>query len=372
MQKQQQQHAPGAPERDILRLHRAGELVERKSDLIAVDAHASVWTALAMMETNRVQCLPVKGAAGHWVTSASMQQQPNQPEADLIAIISLADIGRWLANFTAPPWRSAAELVAFLHRTQVIEVVGQTPESRTLWTIPAASSIIAALEPLATGSHRVLVAWDPATAVLETTPVSPTLPVSSPTSTRSSSSGPTSLRLCSQTDAVRLIHALRPTFPAINAALQQSLVSLGLLTDPRIAAIAPREPAVTAVRSLADAAGAYQAMAVVDPATGALAAQWSWTDVRDPDALVRALTDPAVVVQQLTSAGGGRDDDQMVVVPAAEGSHAVSLDDVLERLVFAHAHRAWIVDSVSGAVVGIITLTDVLRVVLQVAAEDNE
>ncbi|KAI9159387.1 hypothetical protein H9P43_008727 [Blastocladiella emersonii ATCC 22665] len=382
---QHAQHAPGAPERDSMRWHRAAELVARKRDVVDAHAHTSVWEVLGRMALHEVQAVPVWGEPAHWIAAggvtATVEHGANKV---YIGMVAVADVARWLANF--PQWSDAEALIAFLARTPVSDLIGQTPESRSLWIAPADANLVAIMEPLAKGLHRWLVEIR-GSPDADVEPIEMGAPLNPAAAAHAKSPSPLKMhhhtsavpgaaaafRLCTQTDVVRFIHANRPSFPAVNIAAQQSLESLGLIraastsssdasAPPLVLTVTTRTAAVDAIRLLVGAlVGALAVVDAHDPSR--IVGSWSWADLRHPDTLVRALVDPAVVVGQLLD----------TVKPPVLVTRDETLEGVLDRLVYAREHRAWVVDDAdkAGPLRGVVSLTDVIRQCLQATLHEG-
>jgi predicted transcriptional regulator len=57
---------------DVLHDTSVGTLVAHKSDLIDIEAHESVLSALSVMQNNQISAIPVYGAKRHWIAAGGI------------------------------------------------------------------------------------------------------------------------------------------------------------------------------------------------------------------------------------------------------------------------------------------------------------
>ncbi|KAJ3362631.1 hypothetical protein GGF31_001553 [Allomyces arbusculus] len=328
-------------------------LVARKRDVIDAHAYTSIHEALLRMDVNAVGALPVWGERAHWIAAGGVvpTEEGERAHADrvYIGIVSSLDIAAWLVSLP-----QGTDIGDAMRKTRIVDVVGMMRESRSLWIAPSSAEFVGVMEPLAKGLHRWLIEC-PA-------------PSGNPTD-------PGVFRLCTQTDVIRYLHGNPTHFPHLAARLPESLATLGLATRPSsLHSVSPRTPALHAVRTLIKSQ--VSALAVIadgshhDVPEGAFVGTLSADHLRNADVLRKlAVVQPpeAYVVSQLLADAGSRA-PRDVTARASE-----ALGDVLARMVNSHAHRAWLVEDMSnGSVkaVGVVALTDVIRVALQAVVED--
>ncbi|KAH9314051.1 hypothetical protein KI387_022678, partial [Taxus chinensis] len=122
------------------------DLVENKGCLISAPINATVEQILKIIAENGITAVPLASGAEQ---QTLQEQTPFQSSPHYMGIVSMFDavlhIGRYFGD---------AENAL---QTPVADLIGQTSESRVLWTVSPSTKLIDAMDYLCRGVHRFLV-----------------------------------------------------------------------------------------------------------------------------------------------------------------------------------------------------------------------
>ncbi|KAL7750849.1 hypothetical protein RI367_003808 [Sorochytrium milnesiophthora] len=345
-----------ANERDSLRNHTVLDLVQSKGGIVDIAVDATVFDAMQTLRAKGIVSLPVYGHSGHWVTSAA--SNTSSGDKQYLGILSMLDICTWLLQQQQQQQRSGmtdAQLEELVRATPVRSLLGESLESRSLWVTSASNDLMALMEPLAKGIHRWLVE----------VPATQTGSV---------------FRVCTQTDIVRYIHANLPSLPALNILAYQTVEQLGLVTPFHPAlAVTAGTPLLQCITYMTD--NGYTALAVVDDATSRrLVGTFSLSDLRAWEIGKYSLLAPSMTIAEYLQLEKHQFPAPTVDPVADENEQKPglivcqphdTLMVVLERVVLARVHRAWVVDSHTRPI-GVVTLTDIIRCFFNAALQEEQ
>jgi hypothetical protein len=116
-----------------------GEIVSEKRHIIAVDASTPLGTVLNLLQEEKIQSVPVYGAQGSWLGSGGVDLVSNHRQ--YIGIVSMIDLLIFILNGNPE--------TVLNHR--IVDAIGSTNESRSLWVEPASRPLYFALEQFCKG-----------------------------------------------------------------------------------------------------------------------------------------------------------------------------------------------------------------------------
>lgn len=141
--------------------HTVSNLVANKVRRQLVDApvSTSIQTLLQLMHANKCQAIAVYGQSGHWLSAG--QNNATFGEKQYIGIVSMLDV---ILNLTTQVYSKGDETIPIDHfhldkltKDSVLNIIGNTNESLSLWTTNLSSQLMNLVEPMGKGIHRVLV-----------------------------------------------------------------------------------------------------------------------------------------------------------------------------------------------------------------------
>jgi CBS domain-containing protein len=118
-----------------------GDLVSEKRHLIGVEASTPVGTVLNLLKEENILSVAVYGTQGSWLGSGGVDLVSNHRQ--YIGIVSMMDLLAYIL-------RGNPETVL---NQRIVEAVGSTSESLTLWVEPASRPLFFALEQFCKGSN---------------------------------------------------------------------------------------------------------------------------------------------------------------------------------------------------------------------------
>ncbi|KAJ1457594.1 hypothetical protein M885DRAFT_562941 [Pelagophyceae sp. CCMP2097] len=315
---------------------RVADLCFGKQVLVDVEARSTVGSCLELLDSLKVLSVPVYGAAGAWVGAGGVDLAVGPKQ--YIGIVSVLDLVAHV--FRASGYLGThvdeARLAAAL-QDPVVQALGESNESLSLWVEQSSSDGLWALELFSKGVHRAMV--PPRHDGDET-------------------------RLLTQTDAVRYIAAHRFSSVALHDLLGKSLVDLGISAGGQDGRFGAKRQDVVAINESAELIPAIftllregvNAAAVVDGA-GALVSTLSLSDLRGTVA-------PQLAAFHGLSVGAFlRRRHHLPDLPKPLTCKSIDyLGDVIEALLGCEVHRAWFVDS-NGKPTNVVTFTDVIDIV---------
>ncbi|KAJ3087224.1 hypothetical protein HK102_011558 [Quaeritorhiza haematococci] len=135
----------------------------RPRELVEISADSSVGEAVDLMRKYNILALAVFGQKGRWI-GAGLSTDAFTKDKQYIGLISILDIVIYLTNVSIQndehevPFRGGNPVrYQSLDSIRVIEVVGESDESQSLWLAKPNETLLDALEPMGKGVHRFLV-----------------------------------------------------------------------------------------------------------------------------------------------------------------------------------------------------------------------
>jgi hypothetical protein len=116
-----------------------GDIVAEKRQIIAVEASTPVGTVLNLLKEENILSVPVYGTQGSWLGSGGVDLVSNHRQ--YIGIVSMMDLLSFIL-------RGNPETVL---NQRIVEAVGSTSESLSLWVEPASRPLYFALEQFCKG-----------------------------------------------------------------------------------------------------------------------------------------------------------------------------------------------------------------------------
>ncbi|GJM90253.1 hypothetical protein PR202_ga06515 [Eleusine coracana subsp. coracana] len=397
----------------VLRERKVVELARPKRRLVEVPYTATLAHTANALLASRVSAVAVAAPPGHWIGAGGSMILESDPATGAvrkhyIGIVSLLDILAHIAD--AGDEAEADDEAVNLDRRMAVpvsSVIGHSLEGLTLWTLHPNTSVLECMETFSKGVHRALVPLESAADNV----VAVELVESAP-----------GYRMLTQMDVVRF---LRAHGAELKGVLSRTLRDLGAVHDT-VLAVAAGVKVIDAVKAMR-AAALTAVPVVLEDSTGKgkkAIETFSATDLRDcPVARLQPWLGISVmefkkkVAEYRASnrpAVSGADATFTGIVPTAEAADNATDDEVREMLVTCpeesalgeaieaadqakeqqsmlvtcspdstlgeaveaaaerHVHRLWVVDE-AGMLAGVVSLTDLLRVVREAAlGEDRE
>uniref|UniRef100_J3L9R3 CBS domain-containing protein n=2 Tax=Oryza brachyantha TaxID=4533 RepID=J3L9R3_ORYBR len=253
----------------------------------------------------------------------------------------------------------------------VSSVIGHSLEGLTLWTLHPNTSVLDCMETFSKGVHRALVPLESAAENVVAVELVEAAPA---------------YRMLTQMDVVRFLRAHGAELRGI---LSRPVRDAGAVSEA-VFAVASSTKVIEAVRTMR--ATSLAAVPVVDAAVDAQILQdgrgkrvvetFSATDLRDcPVAQLRSwlgigVTEFKKKVSVYRASGNdaraGDEEEERRQRKMVTCSPESTLGEAIEKAAAHHVHRLWVVDE-EGLLAGVVSLTDVLRVVREAAlGEDQE
>lgn len=123
------------------------ELVKQKRALIQLRAESTIEEAMALFQEYHLISAPVYGERDHWIGAGGICNAV-MGDKMFIGIVSVVDIVWYLLD--------AMDLSAAI-KSRVVNALGKTPESMSLWEFAGTEPIRNAIEPFSKGIHRALI-----------------------------------------------------------------------------------------------------------------------------------------------------------------------------------------------------------------------
>ncbi|KAL2634782.1 hypothetical protein R1flu_006261 [Riccia fluitans] len=330
---------------DILHKTKIGDLAMTKGRVISVPETATVLDVLHTLTANNITAVAVAGSANHWVGAGGTYITEGQTQ--YIGIVSVLDVVLHIADNVSSP-RKDMDILA-------VNIIGQSDESRTLWTLSPNTTLLEAMEPLSKGVHRFLVPVggmaDPSVTGAETVESAP------------------KFVFLTQTDIVRF---LLQNLDMLGPVVGRTVESLGLIDSGIPPLAVPANMALVDVLRLMRKEGGLTAVAVVAPMNGItpgsqpkpmrggqILGTLSASDFRGlgPDSL-RTLTDFSVSQFLMTMSGAKTPRAPVTCRPTTP------LGTMMGSAITSKVHRVWVVND-DGWLVGVVTFSDIIRAVRQ-------
>lgn len=332
---------------DILETTTVGDLVAMKGRMISVPDTATINEVLSTLEANNITAVPVASCGNHWLGAGGTSI--NDGGKQYIGFVSVLDVVLHIADNLGQPEKEMGLLA--------VNIIGQSNESRTLWTLSPATKLLEAMEPLSKGIHRFLVPFE-GSADPKADP-GPEINVSAP-----------KIGLLTQTDIVRFFIQ---NIDLLGPVAAKTVVDLGLLeTGQSPVAVPSNMPLVDVLRLMKHEGGGLTAIAVVgamDGITpgsqprpvrgGKLLGTISASDFRGlkRDTL-RSITD--VTVEQFLKSMSRSDAPRAPVTCRP----TTPLATVMANATTNKVHRVWVTNE-DGWLSGVVTFSDIISAIRQ-------
>ncbi|XP_052143959.1 SNF1-related protein kinase regulatory subunit gamma-like PV42a [Oryza glaberrima] len=372
----------------VLRERKVVELARAKRRLVEVPYTATLAHTANALLAARVSAVAVAAPPGHWIGAGGSMILESDPATGAvrkhyIGMVNMLDILAHIAEAgddnDAAADAAPGEAVDLDHRmaVPVSSVIGHSLEGLTLWTLHPNTSVLDCMETFSKGVHRALVPLESAAENV----VAAELVEAAP-----------GYRMVTQMDVARFLRARAAELG--DAILSRSVRGVGV--GGAVLAVASGTKVIEAVRAMR--AASLAAVPVVDaaPADDADARRillqlqdgrgkrvvetFSATDLRDcPVAELQAWLGVAVAEFKKKVAmyragvlAADADEEEERRREMVTCSPESTLGEAIEKAVAHHVHRLWVVDE-EGLLAGVVSLTDVLRVVREAAiGEDRE
>ncbi|KAL6629860.1 hypothetical protein ACP70R_029625 [Stipagrostis hirtigluma subsp. patula] len=390
----------------VLRERKVVDLARAKRRLVEVPYTATLAHTANALLAARVSAVAVAAPPGHWIGAGGSMILESDPATGAvrkhyIGMVNMLDILAHIAEASDEAEADGEEAVDLDRRmaVPVSSVIGHSLEGLTLWTLHPNTSVLDCMETFSKGVHRALVPLESSADNL----VAVELVESAP-----------GYRMLTQMDVVRFLRAHGAELSGVLSRTVRELRAVNenvfaVASDAKVidAVKAMRAASLTAVPVVDDAAAAAGAETLQDGKGKKAIETFSATDLRDcPVARLqpwlgisvtefkrkvaeyRANSTPAVPGADATATGtpavdyaatpaaavaAGDDEkhqeeEQLLVTCSPEST----LGEAIEAAAARHVHRLWVVDE-EGLLVGMVSLTDILRSVREAAlGEDRE
>ncbi|KAK9141738.1 hypothetical protein Syun_011138 [Stephania yunnanensis] len=347
-----------------VRESKVGNMIsERKRRLVEVPYTASLAHTMNALVANQVVAVPVAAPPGHWIGAGGSMilesdKQTGAVRKHYIGMVTMIDI---LDHIAEGSETGAVDLDQRMG-VPVSSVIGHSLEGLSLWTINPNTSIVDCLEVFSKGIHRALV------------PVESHMENISGVELAESSSR---YQMLTQMDVLRFLKCHESQLKNLTS---RSVGELGAVVED-IFGVTRDTKVIDAIKCMRTAS--LNAVPIVESSSGTtsigedfkqlvdgrgrkLIGTFSATDLRGcPNALLQnslqmdviEFTEQASKGSHSTSGGDLGKTSRVLVTCHAE----TSLGEVMDKAATAHVHRVWVVDR-QGLLVGIVSLTDMLRV----------
>ncbi|MCO5600877.1 hypothetical protein L7F22_054994 [Adiantum nelumboides] len=365
----------------VLRETKMQQLVAGKGRLVEVPYTASVGDTLHSMLAHNIVAVAVAAPPGHWIGAGGSMIVESDPitgvaRKQYIGIVSTLDVLFHLAEL-----KDGAQVPSLLAGTRVSTIIGHCLEGLSLWAITPQTSVMEAMDIMSKGLHRALV---PLESHMQHSTESPL----------ESEELASSYRMLSQTDVVQFLHSKSETLHPI---LSRSVDELGVI-QPHVFGVPANMTLVDTMKCMTQAA--LTAVAVLDsthddsrqlrqlvPASGKrIMGNFSASDLRGCSVesfqewaregvlqflrranAMRKFGVGGAVMGSENQAAQDMDMDCSAVtnIPLLTCYPSSTLEYVIRSALEWRVHRVWVVDEKQGLLMGLISFTDILRVVGQ-------
>ncbi|XP_072996317.1 SNF1-related protein kinase regulatory subunit gamma-like PV42a [Typha latifolia] len=358
-----------------LRDRRIRDLIRDKRRLVEVPYTASLAHAVNALLANHVVAVPVAAPPGHWIGAGGSMILESDPATGAvrkhyIGMLTMLDVLVHIAEEKGVEEAKEKEDVDLDARmaVPVSSVIGHSLEGLSLWTLNPQTSILDCMEAFSKGVHRALVPVESQADHVITAELVEASP---------------GYRMLTQMDVLSF---LRENSHELKDIIPYSVQELGAI-NVNVFAVTKYTKVIEVIKFMR--AASLNAVPVVEaPEDGQLLLDgkgkklvetFSATDLRGcPIALMQSWLSVSVtefkdmVLERASedSVGSGYTNprEKKLVTCFKE----TSLSVVIEKAVANHVHRVWVVDH-QGLILGLIALTDILRVIRESALMlDNE
>lgn len=356
-----------------LRERKVRELVQGKRRLVEVPYNATLAHTLNALVANHVTAVPVAAPPGHWIgAGGSMILESDKATGAVrkhyIGMVTMLDILARIAEEDHAADFATALDVDVRMAVPVSSIIGHSLEGLSLWTLNPNTSILDCMESFCKGAHRALVPLEShadhviAVELVEASP---------------------GYRMLTQMDLLAL---LKENSQELKDVFSCSVQGSGAMNE-NVFAVTEYTTVMGAIRSMRDAS--LNAVPVVEsPGDGQLlqdgrgrrlVATFSATDLGGcPIGLLQSWLSMSIMEfkERVLMRDGAAPHPRHNTKPAPRTlitcDPGTSLAEVIEEMVEGDVHRVWVVDR-DGLLVGLVSLTDMLRVIREsVLMDDRE
>ncbi|KAK7402338.1 hypothetical protein VNO78_14533 [Psophocarpus tetragonolobus] len=341
-----------------------------KKRLVEVPYTASLAQTMNTLVANRVVAVPVAAPPGEWIgAGGSMIVESDKHSGAVrkhyIGMVTMLDIVVHIAG--DDHLSGSDDMTQELDQRMshpVSSIIGHSFEGLSLWTLNPNTSLLDCMEVLSKGVHRAMV------------PVGVDGQVQNVSAGLELAESASSYQMLTQMDVLRFLHSRAPA-PQLHTILSRSVQHLGAHTE-QIYAITDSTKLLHAIKCLKTAmlnavpivrashVGQDDHKQLINGRCRKLIGTFSVTDLKgchlatlkswlQTSAL--AFTEEAASSPLNTQNSGSR--RELVTCFALS-----PLSEVIEKAVTRHVHRVWVVDQ-EGFLIGVVSLTDVIRVIRQ-------
>nr|XP_023879515.1 SNF1-related protein kinase regulatory subunit gamma-like PV42a [Quercus suber] len=348
-------------ENQRLRDKHVRDLMVEKRRLVEVPYTVSMAHTMNALVANRVVAVPVAAPPGHWIGAGgpmimeSDNKQTGAVRKHYIGVVTMLDI---LAHIAGDDQMDGGDVFDLDQKmaVPVSSIIGHCLEGLSLWTLNPNTSMLDCMEVFSKGIHRALVPLD---SHMEN--------ISGVELVESASS----YRMLTQMDLLRF---LKEHESDIEGIISRPLSELGAVTE-NVYAIIDRTKVIEAIKCMR--ATLLNAVPIVTASNDheedhkqlvngrgrKLIGTFSATDLKGSllATLQSWLPLSALDFTEYVSKGplyASSDSPRQLVTCLPESS----LSEVIDKAVTKHVHRVWVVDQ-QGLLVGLVSLTDIIRVI---------
>ncbi|XP_065618435.1 SNF1-related protein kinase regulatory subunit gamma-like PV42a [Quercus suber] len=348
-------------ENQRLRDKHVRDLMVEKRRLVEVPYTVSMAHTMNALVANRVVAVPVAAPPGHWIGAGgpmimeSDNKQTGAVRKHYIGVVTMLDI---LAHIAGDDQMDGGDVFDLDQKmaVPVSSIIGHCLEGLSLWTLNPNTSMLDFMEVFSKGIHRALVPLD---SHMEN--------ISGVELVESASS----YRMLTQMDLLRF---LKEHESDIEGIISRPLSELGAVTE-NVYAITDRTKVIEAIKCMR--ATVLNAVPIVTASNDheedhkqlvngrgrKLIGTFSATDLKGSllATLQSWLPLSALDFTEYVSKGplyASSDSPRQLVTCLPESS----LSEVIDKAVTKHVHRVWVVDQ-QGLLVGLVSLTDIIRVI---------
>lgn len=348
-------------ENQRLRDKHVRDLMVEKRRLVEVPYTVSMAHTMNALVANRVVAVPVAAPPGHWIGAGgpmimeSDNKQTGAVRKHYIGVVTMLDI---LAHIAGDDQMDGGDVFDLDQKmaVPVSSIIGHCLEGLSLWTLNPNTSMLDCMEVFSKGIHRALVPLD---SHMEN--------ISGVELVESASS----YRMLTQMDLLRF---LKEHESDIEGIISRPLSELGAVTE-NVYAITDRTKVIEAIKCMR--ATMLNAVPIVTASNDheedhkqlvngrgrKLIGTFSATDLKGSllATLQSWLPLSALDFTEYVSKGplyASSDSPRQLVTCLPESS----LSEVIDKAVTKHVHRVWVVDQ-QGLLVGLVSLTDIIRVI---------
>ncbi|CAM9207398.1 unnamed protein product [Ectocarpus fasciculatus] len=288
---------------------KVGDVVKDSAPIRAVDCRTTVAATLDVLSEQGVTTIAVHGEVGHWLGEAKLVCGKRQ----YIGMVSILDILSYLLKH--------ADGLEHHLSSRITEAIGSTTETLTVWTEDTERPLFFCMEQFCRGTHHAFCVGPAGTEPM----------------------------MLSQSDLVSYLLNNETAMPHIGAALDRPVESIASAASDFIGG---GDKLLVAVQQLLR----HHAVPVVD-GNGSVLSTLSASDMKGQLGTMVALMAPMTVVEYLQYRNNG-------VVPAPfTVAPTTTVREAARAMLMRRMHRVWLQPGAEGTLPGVLSLTDVIRVI---------